>query len=94
MLSKENIKLCYDVLTKYGIEHQRNMVVEECAELQKAVCKLFRKDTLKNRDNFLEELVDVLVVVQQMLLVERLPMDEVNEMARIKLERALEDKNV
>ena len=91
MLNRENIKLCYDVLTKYGILHQRNMVIEECAELQKAVCKLFREDTLAHRDNFLEELVDVIVVIEQMLLVERLPMDEVNEMAKIKLERALHD---
>ena len=95
MLNKENKELCYKVLTKYGILHQRNMVIEECAELQKAVCKLFRKDTLEHRDNFLEELVDVIVVVEQMLLVERLPMDEVNEMARIKLERALQnDKQI
>ena len=91
MLNRENIKLCYDVLTKFGIQHQRNMVIEECAELQKAVCKLFREDTLTHRDNFLEELVDVLVVIQQMLLVERLPEDEVNEMAKAKLERALKD---
>ena len=91
MLNRENIKLCYDVLTRYGIQHQRNMVIEECAELQKAVCKLFREDTLAHRDNFLEELVDVLVVIQQMLLVERLPDDEVNEMAKVKLERALKD---
>ena len=93
MLNKENKELCYKVLTKYGILHQRNMVIEECAELQKAVCKLFREDTLAHRDNFLEELVDVIVVIEQMLLVERLPMDEVNEMARIKLERALKDEH-
>ena len=91
MLNRENIKLCYDVLTKYGIQHQRNMVIEECAELQKAVCKLFRADTLAHRDNFLEELVDVIVVVEQMLLVERLPMEEVNEMAKAKLEKALKE---
>jgi len=91
MLNKENIDLCWQVLSKYGIENQQRMVIEECAELQKAVCKLFREDTLAHRDNFLEELVDVIVVIEQMLLVERLPMDEVNEMARIKLERALKD---
>jgi len=91
MLNKENINLCWQVLSKYGIENQQRMVIEECAELQKAVCKLFREDTLAHRDNFLEELVDVIVVIEQMLLVERLPMDEVNEMAKIKLERALKD---
>jgi len=94
MLNAENKKLCYDVLAKYGIANQRNMVIEECAELQKSVCKCYRKNSLKNRDNFIEELIDVIVMCQQMLLVERLPMDEVNEMARIKLERALENNHV
>ena len=93
MLNEENKELCWQVLSKYGIENQQRMVIEECAELQKAVCKLFREDTLAHRDNFLEELVDVIVVIEQMLLVERLPMDEVNEMARIKLERALKDEH-
>ena len=94
MLNKENIDLCWQVLSKYGIENQQRMVIEECAELQKSVCKRFRKDTLAHRDSFIEELIDVIVMCQQMLLVERLPMQEVNDMARVKLERALKDGNV
>ena len=45
MLNKENKDLCWAVLTKYGIRNQRLMVIEECAELIKAVCKLFRAMT-------------------------------------------------
>ena len=93
MLNKENIDLCWQVLSKYGIENQQRMVIEECSELQKAVCKRFRKDTLAHRASFIEELIDVIVMCQQMLLVERLPMQEVNDMAKAKLERALQNEH-
>ena len=92
MLNDENKQLCWDVLARYGIVHQQNMVIEECAELQKAVCKLHReenKNVGKFRVNYIEELVDVIVMCEQMLLVEDINDAFLNNMARIKLERAL-----
>ena len=89
MLNEENKKLCWEVLTKYGIRNQRMMMVEECAELQKAVCKMFRETTNEHIDNYHEEVIDVIVMCQQILLSERIYMDEVNVRAREKLERAL-----
>ncbi len=94
MLNKENIELCWAVLTKYGIENQQRMVIEECAELQKSVCKLFRdRDRQHGRYqiNFVEELVDVIVMCQQMILAESISDEMLNIMAKVKLERALED---
>ena len=91
MLNKENINLCYDVLSHYGVSHQQDKVIEECAELIDATCKMRDRKMLKCRDDFIGELIDVIVMCQQMLLVERLPMDEVNEMAKVKLERALQN---
>ena len=96
MLNKQNIDLCWQVLSKYGIENQQRMVIEECAELQKAVCKLFRdkaKKQGKYKINFLEELVDVIVMCQQMILAENISNDMLNNMAKIKLERALHETN-
>ena len=96
MLNDENKELCWKVLAKYGISHQRNMVIEECAELQKAICKLFRDDEKpdgKHQMNFLEELVDVVVMCEQMILAEQINNKLLNTMARIKLERALNDKD-
>lgn len=91
MLNEENKKLCWEVLSKFGIANQMDMVIEECAELQKAVCKLFRKETEERFENFIEEIVDVIVVCQQMLLNMGISMDEVNRRAKEKLERALKD---
>lgn len=92
MLNEENKNLCWSVLTKYGISNQRMMVVEECSELIKAICKRFRDSygyNKANDDNYKEELVDVIVMCQQMLLADGIGMDVVNEKAKAKLERAL-----
>ena len=96
MLNKENIDLCWQVLSKYGIENQQRMMIEECAELQKAVCKLFRdkeKKQGKYQLNYIEEIVDVIVMCQQMLLEEHISTELLNSMAKIKLERALHETN-
>ena len=92
MLNKENQELCWRVLSKYGCENQMNMVIEECAELQKAVCKIIRDNghiTDEHDENLREELVDVVVMCQQMFLVLKMTEDEINKRARAKLERAL-----
>ena len=93
MLNEENKELCWDLLAKYGVALQKCVLIEECAELQKAVCNLFRacdEDTERYyAENFKEELVDVIVMCQEMLLTENMSMDEVNRRAKAKLERAL-----
>ena len=92
MLNKENQDLCWQVLSKFGCEHQMGMVIEECAELQKAICKIQRDDghiTDAHDENLREELVDVQVMLQQMFLVLKMDNDEVNKRANWKLERAL-----
>ena len=91
MLNKDNIDLCWNVLAKYGIKHQMNMVMEECSELIKAVSKIFRYGKARGMENFIEELVDVIVVCQQMLLAFGISMDEVNKRTKNKLTKALKE---
>ena len=84
--------MCWQVLAKYGCEAQMLMVIEESAELQKAICKIHRDDghvTDQHDENFREEIVDTIVMIQQMLLILKMDMDEVNARAKDKLERAL-----
>ena len=97
MLNEENKKLCWQVLSKYGVVNQQRMVIEECSELQKAICKLFRdkdKKQGKYQLNYIEEIVDVIVMCEQMLLAENISGDVLNAMAKVKLERALQNENV
>lgn len=92
MLNKNNQDLCWQVLSKYGCEHQMGMVIEECAELQKAICKIQRDDghiTDAHDENLREELVDVVVMCQQMFLVLKMSADDINNRANRKLVRAL-----
>ena len=92
MLNERNKSLCWRVLARYGCEHQLNMVIEECSELQKAVCKIHRDDghiTEAHDENLREELVDVQVVLQQMFLALKMDEEDINKRAGAKLERAL-----
>ena len=93
MLNTENIELCYQALQKFGTEAQFLMVIEECSELQKSICKAFRNQgSVKTVDEaILEELVDVIVMCEQLRLIACVPMGDINDMAKAKLERALKN---
>ena len=93
MLNGENKEMCYQLLQRYGSKAQMLMAIEECSELQKAICKNFRKNakclTTDVDESILEELVDVIVMCEQLRLMACVDMGEINAMAKIKLERAL-----
>ena len=89
MLSDENKKLCWEVLSKYGIEHQYYKIIEECSELQEATSHILQNRDFDRMENFREELVDVIVMCQQMLMVTGMQTEEVNRRAKAKLLRAL-----
>lgn len=90
MLDKENQDKCWTLLSKYGCEAQMMMVIEECSELQKAVCKVLRfSGDYESDANLREELIDVIVMCEQMRLMLRIDMDEINRQAGRKMDRAL-----
>lgn len=58
---KEQIKYytgCKTIFDYYGMEHQKIQFIQELAELIQAITK-------KNSDNFIEELADVQVMIDQ-----------------------------
>ena len=58
--------LYFKALSKWGIDTQINMLVEECSELIKAIMKLRRKRNSESLIEFLEELIDVEIMINQM----------------------------
>ena len=98
MLNTENKELCYQLLQRYGTKAQMMMAIEECSELQKAICKNLRKNrnylTTDVDENTLEELVDVIVMCEQLRLMACIDMGGINARAKFKLERALKDEKV
>ena len=93
MLNQENKDLCREILTIYPFHHQTKLVIEECSELIKAICKCERDEngvTKEHFDDLKEELADVIVMCQQMLIGLGISMDDINRMANAKLLRTLE----
>lgn len=90
-LNQENQHKCRKILDRYGYRPQMLMVIEECSELQKAVCKMLRNGTSATApsDNFKEEIVDVVVMVTQACMMAGLSVAEINTMAEKKLDRVL-----
>lgn len=66
MEDEELKKICAKAIEKWGASKQLNMIIEECAELQKAVSKYIRYEhngvwRLKT----VEELADVSIMLEQ-----------------------------
>ena len=90
----------FQIANHYGLEGQKNQLIEEMAELTQAICKMNRvhgcgqpvADSLKIRDlehNLVEELADVRLVLNQVIFL--LGCDqEVQEIENQKIERTLE----
>ena len=87
MLNAENTRLCWDVLSKFGVNNQYYKIMEEAAELIEAASHMAQGDG--DKDNFLEEMIDVIVVCQQFFNDNDITDDDVNRIAKIKIDRAL-----
>ena len=70
MNKEEETKLLKEAVRMWGTRAQMTMLIEECAELIKTVCKLDRasKDPHEAALEFVDELVDVSVMVDQFIL--------------------------
>lgn len=83
-------RACKQIIAHYGDRAQRHILIEECAELTQAVIKCERGCDGAD-DNFIEELADVTIIVEQM--VQSLCLYDVqryNEMLKKKISRQLE----
>lgn len=72
----------------YGVRMQKLMAIEEMSELTKEICKDFRGEL--NRENLIEEMADVLIMLDQMLILYKISGEEVGLMRIKKVERLKE----
>ena len=82
-------RACKQIIAHYGDRAQRHILIEECAELIQAVIKCERGCEGAD-DNFIEELADVTIMIEQM--VQSLCLYDVqryNEMLKKKINRQL-----
>lgn len=74
-----------DAIALYGPRYQLNVAIEEMSELTKEICKHFRDRD--NRDQIIEEMADVYVMLEQMELIIGVEQWEIVEVMDAKVER-------
>ena len=87
MLSSSNEELYKSAIKAWGESSQILMCVEECAELQKNLLHELRLKKTVRREDILDELVDVQIMIEQMRLVYRFSPLEFLEQRAKKLKR-------
>lgn len=68
-ITQEQENVLDKAIYEYGSDAQLDMVVEECSELIKAVCKFKRHKSTANGDEILKECADVVIMVKQALII-------------------------
>jgi NTP pyrophosphatase (non-canonical NTP hydrolase) len=81
-----------DILEKairhYGAKNQMGVACEESAELIQAISKCLRyKDDIEARNNLVEEIADVLIMIDQLKIIMNIKDYEIECYRRYKLER-------
>lgn len=61
-------KLDY-IISTYGEASQVDKTIEECAELQKALLKHRRNPSVRTRDDIIDELADVSIMLEQLKII-------------------------
>lgn len=89
MMSYQEVTDTYkQAIETYGEKAQKLMAIEEMSELTKEICKDFRGKL--NRENLIEEMADVLIMLDQMLILYKISGEEVGLMRIKKVERLKE----
>ena len=90
MKQEEKLDILEEALRTYGAEAQTMMVMEEMAELQKALCKLSRTTPAKERGiivlQIAEEIADVQIMLEQMIILHDIA-EQVDDYKTLKLIR-------
>ena len=89
------MKSIYAVIADhYGYPAQSNQLIEECAELIQAVNKYRRARTKEEQekalDNYIEEMADVEIMLEQMKYLLRVKEEQMDKVKQYKLKRTIE----
>ena len=76
------------IANHYGYTAQSDIIIEECAELTQAICKLRRAWSNERLENVKEELADVLIMARQLRVM--LGADDIDRIIGEKLDRQIE----
>ena len=71
-----------EIIAFYGYDKQKLKAIEEMSELTKAICK-------DDRENIIEELADVKIMIAQLMLIYNIDVEEVFKVMDAKVERTM-----
>ena len=72
----------------HGIEQETTIAMEECSELIKAISKCKRYGCVyKYRDNFIEEIADVLIIINELQLIYDISNNDIENIKKYKMDR-------
>lgn len=77
------------VISKYGVDHQVIVAIEELSELQKELCKFIRRSG--NLSNIAEEIADVQLMLFQMQTVFGIHQEDVDKRIKYKIDRTINE---
>lgn len=86
-MTYEQMQILNELVSKYK-DKQINVCIEEMSELTQALCK-YKRGKL-DKDNLIEELADVHIMLMQMLLLFEIDSDEFLEIVDKKINRTKE----
>lgn len=80
-----SLKVLEQAILTYGKDHQLNIAIEEMSELTKEICK--HKRGKDNRDEIIEEMADVYIMLEQMKMIFIISEEQINEQIDFKVAR-------
>jgi NTP pyrophosphatase (non-canonical NTP hydrolase) len=83
--TEEQKGIMLQALSRYGVDAQDDIAIEEMSELTKAIIKNRRYKTFATLENLYEELADVYIMLEQIIM--SLDKDRVQSYINSKLER-------
>ena len=72
----------------HGIEQETTITMEECSELIQAISKCKRYGCVdKYRDNLIEEIADVLIIINELQLIYDISDNDIENIKKYKIDR-------
>lgn len=72
----------------HGIEQETTIAMEECSELIQAISKCKRYGCVdKYRDNLIEEIADVLIIINELQLIYNISNADIENIKKYKIDR-------
>jgi dimeric dUTPase (all-alpha-NTP-PPase superfamily) len=82
-----NDEFLMECILYFGIDKQQVVAIEEMAELTQQLSKFVINHSNKNRNNLVEEYVDVLIMLNQLKLIYRISDEEIETRKKFKFNK-------